>query len=821
MSFLDCLVQQINERRVPENLKNDIVEIFNDSKRAFEQQGKSAAESDALATDFVLKFAEEAKGGTQIAIRQAITNNDIRTYFDKYKGDTKSAAAQYAQDTIAREQTIFADGMTFLNSEFERIKEKMWSNKSTKSDASSAIYKMGEGDLSDPLSKGFKMYVDYYLDRYRAAGGVLAEAKKNYTPFQFRKDDVLAFVKDVPEAERPQAFAAKVMENLDREISFKDLPDEDVFSILIDSYKNIISDNAWEEFNETALAKLSPRKRQAYYARRNQTKFLYWKDEGAHREMMNVFGGGEDGMFGAMLRYGQNMAKDIAVMEKFGPNPEEGIGFFRRELLRRGGSRGDADWHAEKVKWLARLKYAEGEDTTLAKIGWAARSYTRVRLMGSAIISWLGDGVFAANAAKVNGSAPVKSMLAVYKNFLSVAKDDLELIKSTGQTLDFMNSMLGVENRFHGTISANSLLKGLNDLTFKRTGFARSVRASKIGPQIEAMRTMAREGSKSWADVDPTLKQQLSLLGMTEDMWEQVIRKHKPSVDQDFGFSAFDYSAMRVNEKLPLKLRNDAATIISDWVNTVRNMASNENNLTARFLSSGAFFSDALGGGRAGSVGTEIAAQAFMLKSFTVSQMNFHLMPMLRDIKSQGASALAPLATMAAATTVTGSIVYMLQELSKGRTPPTFFDKNGDLKWETIKIGAQRGGFFGLYGDAAFEMGTRFGRKPSDALFEFPIRGLYDDVHKMSTKLLDVGFGDDKKKDFMKFNAMASSFLLNYLGSSMWFLRPVMINDVRDGFNHLLDPDYNEKIKREKKRLEQDGQKYWYKPGTLRRALSE
>lgn len=821
MSFLDCLVEQINERRVPENLKNDIVEIFNDSKKSYEASGKSAAEADALATDFVLKFAEESKSGAQIAIRQAIANDNMRTYFDKYKGEAKNAASQYAQDTVAREQTIFSDGMTFLNSQFDRMKEKMWSNKSTKADVSGAIYRMGAGDLSDPLSKSMKLYVDYYFDRYRAAGGILNRAKKNYTPFQFHKDDILNAFKDVPEAARPEAFAREVMENLDREFSFKDVPDDELVKVLTDSYKNIISNNAWEEINESALSKLSPRKRQQYYARRNQTKFFYWKDESAHRHMMNRFGGGEDGMFGAMLRYGQNMAKDIAILEKFGPNPEEGIFFMKKEILRRGGSVGAANWQAEKVKWLARLTYSEAEDTTLAKVGWAARSLTRVRLMGSAIISWMGDGVFAANAAKVNGSSPVGSMLSVYKNFLRVADGDLELIKSTGQTLDFMNSMMGVENRFHGTISANALLKGLNDLTFKRTGFSRSVRASKIGPQLEAMKTLAKEGSRHWGEIDPTLRQQLSSLGMTQDMWEQTVRKHKPSVDQDFGYSAFDYSAMRVNEKLPTKLRNESATIISDWVNTIRNMASNENNLTSRFLSSGAIFSDALGGGKRGSVGTEVAAQIFMLKSFTISQMNFHLHPMIRDIRSQGISALAPLATMAAATTASGSIVYMLQEMSKGRTPPEFFDKNGDLKWETLKIGAQRGGFFGLYGDALLEMGTSFGRKPSDALFEFPIRGLYDDVHKMSTTLLNVGFGDEKKKDFQRFSALSSSFLLNYLGSSMWFLRPIMINDIRDGFNHLLDPDYNEKIKREKKRLEKDGQQFWYKPGTLRKALSE
>lgn len=503
-----------------------------------------------------------------------------------------------------------------------------------------------------------------------------------------------------------------------------------------------------------------------------------------------------------LLGHIDTMARDIAFIEHFGPNPDITFRTLRDRALKAatmaepkktGSLEGQAvkldilyDYAAGKIKPSANQAVSNAADTI-------AQLNTAGKLGGAALASLFGDKPMMEAVSHLNNLP----MLQRWRTELAVLNPknvaDRRLLQQQGLMLDSVRSGLqrfyeglgqtGATGKLANAVMRVTGMQAINDI--RKGAFGASL-MSAIGDQIAA-----GKGFKDLADSDiRTLKN----YGITEADWK-IWQQAKL---QDLGHGnqhALTPEAISRIEGIDADAKRNAIVKLLGAVNTESEFAI----VTPGWKERAAFYGDL----QRGTVKGEIARSVLQFKSFPWAM--FHRMADAVANKDTPVSKAAMTAYLVTATTLAGAMLMQTREMLSGKDPRDMTDPR------FMASAFLQGGALGIYGDFLYSVNsTRYGSGPLEALAG-PTVG----------PLLEMGLVQPltaaKKAMDGKETHLAAQTLQDIKGfvpgGNIWYTKAALDHLIWQQAMEALSPGYLSNIR--SRTAKEYGQDWWWTPGEL------
>lgn len=520
-----------------------------------------------------------------------------------------------------------------------------------------------------------------------------------------------------------------------------------------------------------------------------------------------------------LLGHIDTMARDIAFIEHFGPNPDITFRTLRDRALKAatmaepkktGSLEGQAvkldilyDYAAGKIKPSANQTFSNAADTL-------AHLNTAGKLGGAALASLFGDKPMMEAVAHLNNLP----MLQRWRTELALLNPknaaDRRLLQQQGLMLDSIRSGLqrfyeglgqtGTTGKLANAVMRVTGMQAINDI--RKGAFGASL-MSAIGEQIAA-----GKGFKDLADSDiRTLKN----YGITETDWKiwqqaklQDIGHGNKNALTPEAISRISDLTMQKAGILPTgqgahiaemanEARRNAIVKLLGAVNTESEFAI----VTPGWKERAAFYGDL----QRGTVKGEIARSVLQFKSFPWAM--FHRMADAVANKDTPVSKAAMTAYLVTATTLAGAMLMQTREMLSGKDPRDMTDPR------FMASAFLQGGALGIYGDFLYSVNsTRYGSGPLEALAG-PTVG----------PLLEMGLVQPltaaKKAMEGKETHLAAQTLQDIKGfvpgGNIWYTKAALDHLIWQQAMEALSPGYLSNIR--SRTAKEYGQDWWWTPG--------
>lgn len=287
---------------------------------------------------------------------------------------------------------------------------------------------------------------------------------------------------------------------------------------------------AHETLSSDGMNKTEPGQFNGAGARANRGsdhRVLHFKDGDSWMAYMSEFG--EGSLYDSMLGHVGAMARNIGLVERYGPNPEQTFR-VQADIAERADGRGtmkNRSWgNTPQARWdILTSKTSSPENTFVAHIGQGVRNWQTATKLGGAVVTSLTDvGTIAATLHY--DRLPYFDML---KNIgRNLDKDHREFLQAHGVIAESMTSTM---NRWTGDHMTNGLTgkvaNSVMQLSFMNAwtdGLRRAFSATM-------MQGFARKVGKEWSKLDEWDRFLMGRKGITEQDWN-TISKAEPT-DRD------------------------------------------------------------------------------------------------------------------------------------------------------------------------------------------------------------------------------------------------------------------------------------------------
>lgn len=549
---------------------------------------------------------------------------------------------------------------------------------------------------------------------------------------------------------------------------------------------------AWDTIASGGDNKTAPGQFRGSGARANRDldhRELHFKDGDSYLAYLARFGGGS--MYDAMTGHVARKARDIALMERYGPNPNQQarlqFDLARREdgeeSGRRFGQRGETYW--DLVSGNASMVAGRG---TVARIGQDVRNVQTAGKLGGALLSSLPDlGTFMVTVGYHR--LPYFDAIANIRG--ANTADAIEFLNAHGLMAE---SLLHDMNRWTGENVRGDITAKVANSTMKLSllnGWTDGLRRA-FG--LTMMAGTARLQGKAWADLAEYDRWRLESKGISEADWD-IIKAAK--LDDLNGAPMLTPEGVRATG---IDGADQAATKLLAMYVDESNYAIVNPDLASRAWSTA--------GLQRGTIRGELWRAAMQFKSFPIAMISRHWgrildTPQGLDGAPLMANRLAYASALGLSLTLLGAIAFQAKEITKGKDP---------VPMNTPKFWARamaQGGAAGFFGDVLLEDSTH-SLSRADPLFRLlgPTAGSAADLYELTKGNLDevlAGKPTHAGAEALRFAQSHAPYV------NLWYARVALeralINDVQES----LSPGY---LSRMKQRARKDwGQDYWWQPG--------
>lgn len=684
------------------------------------------------------------------------------------------------------------------------------------------IYKGADGSTGNEVAKAAATQIsktnEAMRKRFNAGGGNVGDVGYGYVPTQHSQSKVLGNGSDVAR----QQWADYVLPRLDR-------------SKYLDDNGDLMKDGAlrkvltgdergpWQEMNRQMrgknvaprepgiwdeIAGTSPREittvRGAIGSRANngaEHRVLHFANADAHIEYNKTYG--EGSLLNALNDHITGMAKNIALVERYGPNPTRNI---MAQIDR------TAEHDATPVRVLekgltsigAYWDYVNGVTNTPINPALAKKFQTlrttvgAIKLQGT-VLAALGDVGTMFVTANYNKVPFFRTLGTAAKLALPGSKDFRSWLSSQGliaETLEHGITRWGQDNL------ATDWSKNLSAATMKFGGVTGWTDALRTGFQANMMRGLAEIGGTKWDDLTEWDRRSLERSGITSDDWA-VVNKAEPGkyagnsyLTPDSIYDTGDVQASNVAPKLLGMIREEGEFAVLNP------------DLTTKVIT-------------AATPGTwpgELQKTFMQFKSFPLAMVTRHWgrlneMRRSQDYKVKGAPALAnPLAygtALIVSTTIIGAITNEIKDLLAGKDPEPVA---GSLKqtasfWTRAFTTGGGAGFAGDMLNAAFSS-SDYGSLLSSVVGGPVVSTAFQPLHSLATNAEDAAEGKDTHvgADLLKV-AKSDLPIVN-----LWYWKTVMNRLIWDNIAENLSPGVTQRNIRQSNK--EYGNDYYWAPGT-------
>ncbi|SEB73382.1 hypothetical protein SAMN05216178_2050 [Pseudomonas saponiphila] len=588
--------------------------------------------------------------------------------------------------------------------------------------------------------------------------------------------------------------------------------------------------HAWQTLATGGLNKLQPGAVAGNGMRANrgsESRQIHYKDAESFIAAQQAYG--DKNLLELLIGHVDRAARDIALVEALGPNPNHQMRYWLEEgqkqqadkALAIPGKKGEkARGAVEKQRKHIESLYEEVAGTREPPVSAALangfdtyRALNVASRLGSAVITSITDQGTLGLTASMNGM-PVMQVFANELRMLNPANAaDRRLAQRAGLGL---NQLIGSLNRYGADgLGTNEAIAGrvakFSQTTASKVLQASGMNALTAGTQrafgatmMDTLGDMSRR-HQSLAAMDAADSKRLIGQGVTETDWS-VWRLAQPEDWRGAGDTVLtagsiyrikDADLVPLAKQLkttPQRLKDQAATKLLGTVLDETNMAIIEPGAREKALMHG--------GVERGTWKGELVRSFWQFKSFSIAMMMRHAR---RGMAQEGWGKAGYLAALTATTTVLGGMAIQLGEIVMGRDPKDITsDKTLGVPGLQFGLAAfLKGGSLGLYGDFLFSNTTQGGRS-----FVASLGGpIASDIDALSQLKGNAAEGDGDKVGG-NLVAFAKSHIP---GANLWYTKAATDHLIFNQLQEYFSPGY---LRRMKQRARKEfGQSFWWEPG--------
>lgn len=738
----------------------------------------------------------QQKGINDLTQSQALVRDIEQTsqYVDAVRNDSISQMTEMIDAAEAK------DGTGLMRNLGMRLFDL--DNPAMTADIVREVFKLGDGHTGNKTAqaaaKAWLDTIETMRQRFNAAGGNVGKLAYGYLS---QKHDALK----VFEA-KADKWAADVLPLLDREQYVR--PDG---SLMDNAEVTELLKASHETLATGGKNKVEPGQFVGTGAKANRGsdhRVLHFKDGDAWMQYMDAYGQGS--LYDSMTGHIGGMARDIGLVERYGPNPEQQFRVQKDIAERADGAGTAANRGALLVKpesaWnVVSGKAGMAENRVVAQVGQDVRNIQTAAKLGGAVLSSFTDVGTIASSLHYN-RLPYFDMLANVGR--QMTKENRAWLQEHGVIGEALVSTL---NRWTG-----------DNMTHSLTGRAASsvMKLSLMNAWTDGLRGafaqtmmggLARMAKKSWQQLDDWDRYLLERKGISEADWS-IISQAKAELDPS-GVERLTADSVRATG---VDGAEQAATKLLSFVIDEAQFAVVNPDVATRAIVTG-------GGMPTGTLKGEAMRSFAQFKSFPIAMMTRHWRRIFETPQGmEGAPAgfggqtaaagrvnrVAGLAALNVTGMMLGAIVLQNKALVQGKDP---YDMTEGKFW--LRSLTQGGGM-GYVGDLIFKdpteqrsstveqtVGTVLGPAAGAAA------GLAGDL--IVTNAWEAAKGKDTKAAAETLRWVNSQLP----GQSLWWARGVWEHSFVYQAQEALNPGY---LARMKQRAQKDwGQSYWWDPAEL------
>lgn len=652
------------------------------------------------------------------------------------------------------------------------------------------IFANADGSSGNELAKaGARAWLDTIeanRERFNAGGGDVGKLEYGYIPQPHDAARVRAAGK--------QSWVDAVFPALDR----ARMVDETGAPLTEAAAREMLS-NVYDTISTEGLNKQEPGAFKGTGARANRgsdARELHFKTSDAYLQYMAAFGRG--GMYDAMVGHVGRLARDIGLVERYGPNPNETMR-LQMDLAER------ADGSVKRTFGLTPQSYwdmingaaSSPQSASIAQVGTDMRNIMTAGKLAGAVLASVTD---LATYVQTTGY----NRLGYWDAFKNIGK-----LAGSGETRRFLTShgiiaetMIGDMNRWTGdnikaTWSgrmANSVLR----LSLMNAWTDTLRRAFSL----TMMQGLARMAGNEWEGLSQWDRALMERKGLTADDWS-VIRKAELT-----SFHGVDHLTPEAIRASGHERAGEVVAKVLGLIQDESEFAVINPDLATKAIASA-------GGVQRGTILGELARSMMQFKSFPIAMVSRHWrrvldMPTVTDGSAPlMANRLVYAGAMLVSTTALGAIAVQLKQMTQGKDPIDMTGPHATKFW--LKAFAQGGGA-SIAGDMLL---NDPGSSPGDYFRSITgtIAGPAISTATQAAAIPVVNvWARSKGKPTHTFAEAVQLARSNSPFVNLWYAKAALDHAGMNALQENMSPGYLARIR---KQAQQDwGQQYWWTPGT-------
>ncbi|WP_281932209.1 hypothetical protein [Roseibium album] len=586
---------------------------------------------------------------------------------------------------------------------------------------------------------------------------------------------------------------------------------------ILDDEIDAILDRIWGDIVTNGWASREPSQvangRGAVAAQHADHRFLIFKSSDDWLAYQRDFGQGN--AFAAMMNHINRMARDIAAIERLGPNPHAMLTFLKQQIEKAAAARLTDDavpfagWRSRAVSrargkmsaidnmWEAYRGNSEVAVDTQVATGFAiTRNWLTSSILGSAVLSAVPtDPIYQTLARRFVGIPALSTMRDLAGQIGKSGR--MEGVRS-GLILDSAMHTFGTQARYIGTLSGPQWSQMLPDRVLAWQGLTAWTQAGRHSFGLSFQGMLADRAGKSLAE-----------LGEAK---ADTLEKATANALERWGFTPEDWDAIRKSKVH----KRDGATFlrpqeIADVDETLAErvlemiLQETEFAVPSSTLRGRAFTKF---GSRPGTLWGEVVRSAAMFKSFAVTYMLLYGSRAWRQFGASRAAGARYVSAVTLTTAMGGAVSLWLKDVAAGRDPRPIMGKDGN----PLPFAGQaymQGGGFGIVGDFLLGDLNRFGGGLSSMVGGPVIDTLTDFIGLTLGNGIQFASGDTTNTA-----EEARRFLQkNFPGRSLWFARLAYDRMLMDNLRRWTDPKAEKAFQRRSRYVGDLGTDTWWSPG--------
>lgn len=650
-----------------------------------------------------------------------------------------------------------------------------------------------------------------------------------------------------------EAWVNDIIGKLDRRKYFNDDG-----TLMNDEQLQEVLRGAWLTIATGGINKITPGGNMGTGMRANrnaESRVLHFKDADSYLDYQAKYG--DKSLWGVMTGHVENLSKEIAMLETYGPNPDNTFKLFLEKSLKAMAltdPKSAAKAQEQAIRLQSLFDFTTGKTQPIANERTAQvfdtlRNWLVASRLGSAVITALTDEATLHLTAKVNNLPEVQLMQNELAALNPANRTEENLAHRAGIGLQTMISHLnrwGSDNlgptfssKMASTVMRMSGLEALDGARRRAFGVTMMSALGEVVGKYGSLKAIDESDYRillskgitetdfqiwkkakleewgagngvltpesimriSEADLAPAIADQLAALQAERAAKIKAIDGMKALTEEQRAESIQQWADAYDQQikDLPATARRDAVLRLLQTVQEETDMA---------VISPGAADRHLTGSGmERGTLKGELTRSFFQFKAFPLAMISRHFMRGM-SMDTAGGKALY-LGSLIVATTILGAISQSVNDLLQGKDPRNYNPAQGENGAKNWMAAFLKGGSLGLYGDFLFSGATQSSQAGPLAAMLGPTAGLVEEAFKLTQgNVVQAMQGKDTN-----FGAEAVRFVRgNTPGASLWYAKAALDHIIFHQLQEYFSPGYLAQMQRRAR--QEFGQDYWWTPGT-------